>query len=184
MENEKKEVDVIKYIIIALVAGVIIFLIIAAIISANENAIKEEKKKEENSKLRNFATERMKLEYDNVYADLVLIEPKYCITSNIKDSKGLTTYRYATNIICKCETVEGNTIWVSFTQDNFPLDNKMLLDWYLQFKILEPIEYSSDNPLKVYGTVTSSQAFSGEFSEIDKSFVLSITTVTNEPDQK
>lgn len=130
--NKKKRI--VKIIIISIVvAAIVIGIVCAAIDSAH------------NSELRNFATETMKDEYNNVYADVVSIEPEYFVYT----SNG-STYREITEVVCRCKTVEGKTIWVVFFSWKYPGGSANNEDAY------ETLTYSKSNPARISGYVTTS----------------------------
>ena len=130
--NKKKRT--IKIIVISIVVvAIIIGIICAAVDSAH------------NSELRNFATETMKDEYNNVYAEVVSIEPEYFVYS----SNG-STYREITEVVCKCKSVEGKTIWVVFFSWKYPGGSARNEDAY------ETLTYSKSNPARISGYVTTS----------------------------
>ena len=130
--NKKKRA--IKIIVISIVVvAIIIGIICAAVDSAH------------NSELRNFATETMKDEYNNVYAEVVSIEPEYFVYS----SNG-STYREITEVVCKCKSVEGKTIWVVFFSWKYPGGSARNEDAY------ETLTYSKSNPARISGYVTTS----------------------------
>ena len=133
-QTAEKKKRVIKIIIISIiVVAIAIGIICAAIDSAH------------NSKLRNFATETMKDEYNNVYADVVSIEPEYFVYT----SNG-STYREITEVVCRCKTVEGKTIWVVFFSWKYPGGSANNEDAY------ETLTYSKSNPARISGYVTTS----------------------------
>ncbi len=129
--NKKKRI--IKIIVISIVVAIVtIGIICATIDSANNN------------ELRNFATETMKDEYNNVYADVVSIEPEYFVYT----SRG-TTYREITEVVCKCRSVEGKTIWVVFFSWDYPGGSARNEDAY------ETLTYSQSKPARITGYVTT-----------------------------
>ena len=133
-QTAEKKKRVIKIIIISIiVVAIAIGIICAAIDSAH------------NSELRNFATETMKDEYNNVYADVVSIEPEYFVYT----SNG-STYREITEVVCRCKTVEGKTIWVVFFSWKYPGGSANNEDAY------ETLTYSKSNPARISGYVTTS----------------------------
>lgn len=131
--NKKKKT--IKIIIICVVAAIIAVGIIS---SAIENAY--------NSKLRNFATETMDDDYTNVYADIVSMEPKYFVytTSGYSDL-GIT------EVICKCKTIEGKTIWATIDIWKYP-------DGSARNEESNKAQYySRSNPMRLTGKVKTAE---------------------------
>ncbi len=149
--NKKKRI--IKIIVISIVvAAIIIGIICAAVDSAHNN------------ELRNFATETMKDEYNNVYAEAVSIEPEYFVYT----SNG-TTYREITEVVCKCKSVEGKTIWVVFFSWDYPGGSARNEDAY------ETLTYSKSSPAKITGYVTTSGSVIKELkNSIGDVFVLRV----------
>lgn len=155
-EAADKRKKIIKIIVISVIAALItIGIISVAIDSAN------------NSELRNFATETMKDEYNNVYADVVSIEPEYFVYT----SKG-TIYREITEVVCKCKTVEGKTIWVVFFSWKYPGGSAKDEDAY------ETLTYSKSRPARVTGYVTTSGSVIKQLeSSIGNVFVLRVESM-------
>jgi len=88
---------------------IVVAIVVCIILSVQKSAY--------NGELRNFATEEMRDEYTNVYADLISMEPEYFVYTtynNVKISEEIT------DIICKCTTIEGKTVWVVFKTWEYP----------------------------------------------------------------
>ena len=155
-EAADKRKKIIKIVIISVVVALIAIGIISAAIDSAHN-----------SELRNFATETMKDEYNNVYADVVSIEPEYFVYT----SSG-TTYREITEVVCKCKTVEGKTIWVVFFSWKYPGGSAKNEDAY------ETLTYSKSNPARVTGYVTTSGSVIKQLeSSIGNVFVLRVESM-------
>jgi len=124
-------------IIFTIICAVVILAAVGIVRSAIDNL--------NNRKLRNFATETMTADYTNVYADIVSMEPKYFIYT-----KSNYTYLGITEIICKCKTVEGKTIWICVDLLEYPggsaTDENSFVTQY----------YSNANPKRIVGSVISS----------------------------
>lgn len=135
IEAENKRKKIITAVIVVIVVAIIAVLIVQ---SARESAI--------NSQLRNFATETMNDDYTNVYADVVSMEPEYFVTT-----KSGSSYLGITEIICRCKTVEGKTIWVTINTWDYPGGSS-----YDEDKN-EAQYYSKTNPVRLTGTVTTAE---------------------------
>ena len=157
--NKKKKI--IKTIVICVIVAVVAFFIVKGII---DNA--------HNSELRNFATQTMNEDYTNVYADVVSMEPEYFVYR-------YNTTKYGTKIgngdlwevVCRCKTVEGKTIWATFFYQYYPegdySDNE---DDYKSFT------YRSDNPLRIVGSVDTAHQVIDELEDaIGNVFVLDVS---------
>ena len=128
-----------KKIITAVIVIIIVAIIAVSIVqSARESAF--------NGQLRNFATETMNDDYTNVYADVISMEPEYFVTT-----KSGSSYLGITEIICKCKTVEGKTIWVTIDTWDYPGGSS-----YDEDKN-EAQYYSKTNPMRLTGTVTTAE---------------------------
>ena len=124
-----------------------------------------------NGQLRNFATEAMNDDYTNVYADVVSMEPVYFI------------YRYNTTksgtkigtgdlweVICKCKTVEGKTIWATFFYQYYPEGDYSKYEGDYKY-----FTFSSSNPLRLKGSVdTAGQVDDKLENAIGNVFVLDV----------
>ena len=140
----------------------VIFLIIFAIIMVFiVNAIRESLY---NEKLRNFATEIMNDDYTNVYADIVSMEPEYFVyTTSGVNSFGIT------EIICKCKTVEGKTIWATIDTWKYPGGSSR------NEENNKPYYYNKSDPLRLSGSVTTaSEVVDGLDNSIGDVFVLDV----------
>lgn len=124
----------------------IIFVIICSlVVLAMVGMVRSAKNNLNNRKLRNFATESMTADYTNVYADIVSMEPKYFIYT-----KSNYMYLGITEIVCKCKTVEGKTIWICVDLLEYPGGSAHDEDSFVaQY-------YSTTNPKRIVGSVISS----------------------------
>ncbi len=146
-----KRKKIIKIIIISVVVALILIGIISSAIDSAHN-----------NELRNFATETMNDDYTNVYADIVSVEPEYFVYT----SRG-TTYREITEVVCKCKTVEGKTVWIVFFSWEYPGGSARNEDAY------ETLTYSKSNPARITGYVTTARSVIKELeNSIGNVFVL------------
>ena len=146
-DEQKKKI--IKVALIIVSAAIVLALMINDFVKAVHN-----------SELRNFATETMSEDYTNVYADVVSIEPEYFIHDS----------RYGfTDIICKCITVEGKSIWIVVDSSDYP-------GWSIISENNEPQYYSRSNPKRIVGTVdTAGQVTDDLEKKIGDVFILNAT---------
>ena len=135
IEAANKRKKIITAVIVIIVVAIIAVLIVQ---STRESAF--------NGQLRNFAAETMNDDYTNVYADVVSMEPEYFVTT-----KSGSSYLGITDIICKCKTVEGKTIWVTIDTWDYPGGSS-----YDEDKN-EAQYYSKTNPMRLTGTVTTAE---------------------------
>jgi hypothetical protein len=135
IEAANKRKKIITAAIVVIVVAIIAVLIVQ---SARESAF--------NGQLRNFATETMNDDYTNVYADVVSMEPEYFVTTTSGSS-----YLGITEVICRCKTVEGKTIWVAIDTWDYPGGSS-----YDEDKN-EAQYYSKTNPMRLTGTVTTAE---------------------------
>lgn len=133
-EAADKRKKIIKIIIISVVVALILIGIISSAIDSAHN-----------SELRNFATETMNDDYTNVYADIVSMEPEYFVYT-----KSNSTYLGITEVICKCITVEGKTIWIAVDIYEYPGGSSTSEERN------EAQYYSKSNPKRIVGAVTTS----------------------------
>lgn len=156
-EKKKKKI---KAIVISVIAIIVAIFIVKGII---DNA--------HNSELRNFATETMSEDYTNVYADVVSMEPEYFVYT-------YNTTKYGTKIgngdlwevICKCKTVEGKTIWATFFYQYYPEG-----DYSDNESDYKSFTFSYDNPLRLIGSVdTAHQVIDELEAKIGNVFVLDV----------
>lgn len=157
-EAENKKNKTIKTIIICIIAVIIAFFIVKGLIDDAHN-----------SEQRNFATETMNDDYTNVYADIVSMEPEYFV---------YTSYNHSpydiSEVICKCKTVEGKTIWASVDIWEYPGGSSTSEERN------EPQYYSGTNPKRIVGSVTTSGKVMDELeSRIGDIFVLDVTERIN-----
>ena len=113
----------------------------------------------------------MSEDYTNVYADVVSMEPEYFV------------YRYNTTkywtkigngdlweVVCKCKTVEGKTIWATFFYQYYPEG-----DYSDNESDYKSFTYSYDNPLRLIGSVdTAHQVIDELEAKIGNVFVLDV----------
>ena len=156
-EKKKKKI---KAIVISVIVIIVAIFIVKGII---DNA--------HNSELRNFATETMSEDYTNVYADVVSMEPEYFVYR-------YNTTKYGTKIgngdlwevVCKCKTVEGKTIWATFFYQYYPEG-----DYSDNESDYKSFTYSYDNPLRLIGSVdTAHQVIDELEAKIGNVFVLDV----------
>lgn len=140
----------------------IMVLVVIAVIAVF--IVKEAKESAYNGQLRNFATETMNDDYTNVYADIVSMEPEYFVTT-----KSGSSYLGITEVICKCKTVEGKTIWVTIDIWEYPGGSA-----YDEEKN-EAQYYSKSEPMRLTGTVTTAKKVIDKLeSSIGNAFVLDV----------
>lgn len=128
-----KRNKIIKISIIAAIAIVILVLIISSAVNSARNA-----------ELRNFATETMNEDYTNVYADVVSIEPEYFVYTSYSGSSYMIS-----EVVCRCKTVEGKSIWVTIDRGDYPGGGWDEDDF-------ESKTYYQFNPMRLTGRVTTS----------------------------
>lgn len=126
-----------------IITAIIIF-VVAALITIS--IVKDARESAYNGQLRNFATEAMNDDYTNVYADVVSMEPEYFVTTTSGSS-----YLGITDLICKCRTVEDETIWVVIDTWEYPGGSS-----YDEDKN-EAHYYSKSEPMRLTGTVTTAE---------------------------
>lgn len=128
--NKRKKI--IRIIIICVVAAIVTAGIIRSVIASVHN-----------SELRNFATETMDDAYTNVYADIISMEPEYFVYTSYNGGM----YDIS-EIICKCVTVEGKTIWAAVDIWEYPGGSSIE-------ERNEPQYYSKSNPKRIVGSVNT-----------------------------
>ena len=144
-----------KIIKISIVFVVAIFILVLIINSAVH--------KTQNAQLRNFATENMSEEYTNVYADVLSIEPEYFVYSSYDGGLPMIS-----EVVCKCETIEGLFIWVTISDNDYPDGG------FFEYEY-EPKQYDAVNPLRLTGRVTTSEDVMEELeNSIGDIFVLDV----------
>lgn len=122
-----------------------------------------------NSELRNFATETMNDDYTNVYADIVSMEPEYFVYTSYNSSP----YDIS-EVICKCKTVEGKTIWVAVDIWEYPGGSSTSEERN------EAQYYSKSNPKRIVGSVTTAGKVMDELEDrIGDILVLDVTERIN-----
>lgn len=157
-----------KEIVIVAMAAVVLALIIGFV-------VKSVRTEEFNAELRNFATEPMKDEYTNVYADVISIEPEYFVYQ-YKEKRGIKIGSDTLwGIVCSCETVEGKTIWVVFDILEYPGGS------YTE-ENNKPQYYSYDNPLRIRGIVDRAKDVTDELADAIGNVV--ILDVNRRPEQQ
>ena len=152
-----------KKIVILVVCGIVAALIIAALL------IYLNKKAEFNRQPRNMATEAMDKKYNNVYANVILIEPMYYTSTYNTISSGTTLGEGdLKEIVCKCKTKEGPYIWVVFYYEDYPGGTGSKNP-----KEYQKLLYGYQNPKHITGSIKTSQAINEElYDEIGDVFVL------------
>lgn len=156
-QEAQKKKKVITIVVIAVVVALITVLIVnSAIKSAHNN------------ELRNFATETMSEDYNNVYADVISIEPEYFVYTSFNNG----AYNLS-EIVCKCVTVEGKTIWAAIDVYEYPGGSSIE-------ERNEPQYYSKENPKRIFGRVqTSKQVMDKLVNSIGNVLVLDVTQRVN-----
>lgn len=149
---------------IKIISGVIIGVIIVVIIalctikSVQDRAYREE--------FRNFVTEKMDERFTNVYADVISIEPQYFLYKNYD----------LWEIVCKCKTIEGKTIWATFFYQYYPENN-----YSKDESDYKPFEYSANKPMRIIGSVDTAKQVADELeSDIGNIFVLDVHQTLND----
>ena len=99
-----------------------------------------------NRELRNFATTEMRTAYSNVYADIISMKPEYFVYS-----KSVSPYSNITKVICKCQTIDGETIWATFDIWDYPDGNAHIQT------ANKPHYYSKSTPMRLTGCVTTAE---------------------------
>lgn len=162
LEDEKKYKKKKRIISVFGVIAVIAILIIVSSISSSING-----------KSRNFATETMHRGYNNVYADVVSIKPVYFVYHSNKAD----TITLLSSVICKCTTVEGETIWVAITDDDFPGG---ISNIHYKGNGYEPLLYSEEHPKHIVGRVRPAGDIEDDLEdEIGDIFVLYAKTISD-----
>ena len=151
--KKNKKSKIIKLSIIIAVVILIVGLIIGSVVKSAHN-----------SQLRNFATETMNEDYNNVYADIVSMEPEYFIYTSFNNQP----YDLS-EIVCKCTTVEGKSIWVAIDVWEYPGGSSIEENNLPQY-------YSTSNPKRIYGRVsTAGQIKDTLENRVGNIFVLDVT---------
>ena len=162
LTDEKKK----KIIRISIIVAIISSVVFLYALLINEAVVSSK-----NAELRNFATETMSEDYTNVYADVVSMEPEYFVYQYKTTSSGVTIGSGdLQEVVCKCKTVEGKTIWVTFFYQYYPEGNYSKSEYnYKAFT------YSYDNPLRLYGRVNTARQVTAELEDkIGNVFVLDV----------
>ena len=163
-EAANKRMKIVKIIVACVAVAIIaIGIIVSGIQSAH------------NSELRNFATETMNDDYTNVYADVVSVEPEYFVYKYNSTRSGV---KYGNGnlweVVCKCKTVEGKTIWATFFYQYYPEGNSSENE-----DDYKSLTFSSANPLRIIGSVyTAHQVVDELEAKIGNVFVLSVKEKT------
>ena len=156
--TEKKK-KIIKIATISLAAAIIIGLIIYSVIIEIHN-----------SELRNFASDSMNDDYTNVYADIVSMKPEYFIYMSSS-----TSYYGITEVVCKCKTVEGYTVWASISSWKYPGGDSRDEESYKEYY------YSASNPMRLIGSVTTSEnVYDNLPNWIGDVYVLNVNSLQND----
>lgn len=108
------------------------------------------------NKLRNFATQKMSDDYSNVYADVISMVPEYYVYT----TNDYSLERRITDVVCRCTTVEGKTIWASISISDYPGGNAYNED------SLEEQYYSYAMPLRLSGSVTTAKKVQDRLANI------------------
>lgn len=128
-----------------------------------------------NAQPRNIATETMNKNFTNVYADVTAIKPAYYIYQYKKSRSGLILGDGDLwEIVCRCTTVEGKSIWASFFYQRYPDGNysKNEKDYEIKY-------YRKDNPLHLVGKMNTARQVSKELEEvIGDNLVLYVNTTS------
>lgn len=164
-ETEHKKKKTVK--IIAILIAVVLAALL--IINAARNEIHR-------SQLRNMATEQMDDSFINVYADVVSIEPVFFVYEYQTTSSGAPIGSGTLcEVVCRCETVEGKTIWATIFYHRYPNGN-----YSLRESDYKPLSYSSDNPIRLTGSIVTSRHVAEDMEyEIGDVFVLSVRELSN-----
>ena len=156
-EAANKRKKIIKIVVICVVVAIIAIGIISSAIDSAHN-----------SELRNFATETMDDDYTNIYADIVSMEPEYFVYSSYNNSP----YDIS-EVICKCETVEGKIIWAAIDIWEYPGGSSTEEN-------NKPQYYSKTSPKRIVGRVTTSRKVMDELeSRIGDILVFDVTERIN-----
>ncbi|MBQ7320919.1 MAG: hypothetical protein IJW99_02365 [Clostridia bacterium] len=83
----------------------------------------------------------MSEDYTNVYADVVSMEPEYFVYTSYNNGP----YSIS-EIVCKCVTVEGKTIWAVVFMWEYPGGSSIEEN-------NKPRYYSKENPKRIFGIV-------------------------------
>lgn len=146
-------------------------LVLLAILIASAFIVNGIMKEAYYSELRNMATDDMDSRFDNVFADVISIEPEYFVYH-------YNTTKYGTkvgdgdlwDVVCKCETVEGKTIWASFFYQYYPTGNHSKYEVSYQ-----PCFYEPEKPLRLTGYVNTARQIVDELeAEIGNVYVLDV----------
>lgn len=143
----------------AIIIGIIVIVIIAL------GTIKEMHDRAYREEFRNFATESMDEHFTNVYADVVYIEPQYFLYKNYD----------LWEIICKCKTIEGKTIWTTIFYQYYPENN-----YSKDENNYKPYQYSANDPMRIIGSVDTAKQVADELErDIGNVFVLDVSETLN-----
>lgn len=154
-----------KIIIISIVVVLVMFFI------ANEA-----KKEAYRNQSRNMATEVMDESFTNVYADVVTIEPEYFVYQYRTTSSGtVISSGDLWDVVCKCKTVEGETIWASIFYQYYP----GIPSYTNDEDDFKPLRYSKDAPMRLVGSIdTARQVVDGLEAAIGNIFVLDVSKLS------
>lgn len=161
--NKKK--SIVKIVVGLIIVGLIVVW-----------GIKEAKDSEYRGQLRNMATEEMDASFTNVYADVISVDPYYFVYQYKTTSSGTKIGSGDLwEIVCKCQTVEGKTIWASFFYQRYPGGN-----YSKREDDYKTLTYSKTNPLRITGSVDTARQVVKELeNEIGNILVLDVRQVSN-----
>ena len=110
-------------------------------------------------------------DYTNVYADVISMEPYYSV-----HKKSGSTDLGIIKVICKCYTVEGESIWVSIDINDYPNGDSK------NEENNKAYYYKKSNPLRLIGEVTTSGTIIDEVEDsIGDVFVLEVEKLQGVP---
>lgn len=129
-----------------LVVGITTAVIVALLVILAMNSI-------HNRELRNFATSEMRAVYSNVYADITSLKPEHFVYSTT-----VSPYSSITKVICKCQTIEGETIWATIDIWDYPNGNAH------NQTANKPQYYSKSAPVRITGCVTTAERIDNDLA--------------------
>ena len=115
--------------------------------------------------------------FTNVYANVVSVKPEYFIYQYSTTKSGMITYNgFLSEVVCKCKTVEGKYIWVSFFYQRYPGAS-----YSQKEKDYKDLSYSTEAPLKLVGSVQTARQVCDDLEKsIGNTYVLDVrSTVSN-----
>ena len=147
------------------------FVILTAVVLIAILLLKEMRDNAYQGELRNFATDVMDDSFTNVYADVVSMQPRYFVYTYEETSYGTRKGDETLwEVVCKCKTIEGKTIWATFFYQYYPEgDYSQNEDDYKSFT------YTPNNPLRIFGSVDTAHQVHDELEDaIGDVFVLDV----------